>query len=152
MQPGDKVFVLMGRLPELYVAVLGALKARCVVTAAPFSAFVRNRLPTRIGIGGGKFLVTTPELYRRKVASVRDQMPTLEHVILVGDGEADGDCLHHWEIARRGRADRFQVRADRPGRDGATAFSQAARQVSQRGQFTFTGAVVAHHVTGLYAL
>lgn len=30
--PGERVFVLMGRLPELYAAVLGALKARCVVT------------------------------------------------------------------------------------------------------------------------
>jgi acetyl-CoA synthetase len=28
VQPGERVFVLMGRTPELYVAVLGALKAR----------------------------------------------------------------------------------------------------------------------------
>ncbi len=31
VQAGERVFVLMGRLPELYVAVLGALKVRCVV-------------------------------------------------------------------------------------------------------------------------
>src|SRR4051812_4543168 len=32
LQPGESVFVLSGRIPELYIAVLGALKARCVVS------------------------------------------------------------------------------------------------------------------------
>lgn len=36
-------------------------------------------------------LVTTPDLRRRKVAAVRGQMPTLKHVILVGDGAAEGE-------------------------------------------------------------
>ncbi|MCP6755928.1 AMP-binding protein, partial [Klebsiella pneumoniae] len=47
VEPGERVFVLSGRVAELYVAVLGALKARTV--ACPlFSAFgpepIRQRM------------------------------------------------------------------------------------------------------------
>ena len=44
--PGERVFLLMGRLPELYVALLGALKARCVVSPL-FSAFGPEPIATR---------------------------------------------------------------------------------------------------------
>jgi len=150
VQPGDKVFVLMGRLPELYVAVLGALKARCVVTPL-FSAFGPEPIATRIGIGGGKFLVTTPELYRRKVASVRDQMPTLEHVILVGDGEADGDCLHHWKSLVEGAPTDFKIAPTDPEEMALLHFTSGTTG-KPKGAIHVHGAVVAHHVTGLYAL
>jgi len=36
-------------------------------------------------MGEGKVLVTTDSLYRRKVAGIRDQVPGLEHVIVVGE-------------------------------------------------------------------
>ena len=36
-------------------------------------------------------LVTTPSLYRRKVAALRDDIPSLEHVLLVGDEAAGTD-------------------------------------------------------------
>ncbi|MFO1126572.1 MAG: AMP-binding protein, partial [Methylocystis sp.] len=38
VKAGDTVFVLLGRVPELYFAVLGAMKMKCVVTPL-FSAF-----------------------------------------------------------------------------------------------------------------
>ena len=56
--PGDRVFALLGRVPELYVAVLGALKAKCVVSPL-FSAFGPEPIATRLGIGDGRVLVTT---------------------------------------------------------------------------------------------
>ena len=85
---GDSVFVLSGRIPELYIAVLGALKAKCVVSPL-FSAFGPEPIATRLKIGEGRVLVTTEALYRRKVEPLRAQLPKLEHVILVADeGEA----------------------------------------------------------------
>ena len=39
---GERVFVLTGRIPELYVSVLGALKNRSVACTL-FSAFGRSR-------------------------------------------------------------------------------------------------------------
>jgi len=80
---GDRVFMLASRIPELYIATLGTLKNGSV--AAPlFSAFGPEPIHTRLSIGKGKVLVTTPQLYERRVAGIRDQLPHLEHVIVVG--------------------------------------------------------------------
>lgn len=84
LRRGDRLFVLMPRLPQLYAVVLGALKAGVVVSPL-FSAFGPEPIATRLNLGEGRALVTTTALYRRKVAPVRDRMPTLEHVLLVDD-------------------------------------------------------------------
>ncbi len=55
---GESVFLLLGRVPELYIAALGALKAKCVV-APLFSAFGPEPIETRLAIGSGRVLVTT---------------------------------------------------------------------------------------------
>ncbi|MCV2394239.1 acetate--CoA ligase [Actinotalea sp. M2MS4P-6] len=86
---GDVVFVLCGRVPDLYISVLGALKARCVVSPL-FSAFGPEPVRQRIEIGRGRVLVTTRTAYARKIEPQRDRLPTLEHVLLV-DVPADAD-------------------------------------------------------------
>jgi acetyl-CoA synthetase len=58
---GDVVFVLCGRIPELYAAVLGGLKCGAAVSPL-FSAFGPEPLKTRINLGAGKVLVTTEAL------------------------------------------------------------------------------------------
>jgi acetyl-CoA synthetase len=88
--PGQLVFGLCGRLPELYVAMLGTLKARCVV-APLFSAFGPEPVQQRMAAGRGRVLVTTASAYRRKVAPVRHRLPDLEHVLLVGPDATDVD-------------------------------------------------------------
>lgn len=82
---GDVVFSLLGRVPELYVTALGALRAGRIFSPL-FSAFGPEPVKARIELGKGKVLITSTELYRRKVESWRVQTPTLQHVILI-----DGD-------------------------------------------------------------
>ena len=62
---GDRVFVLAGRIPELYIAALGTLKNRSVFCPL-FSAFGPEPIRARLAIGGAKVLVTTESLYRTK--------------------------------------------------------------------------------------
>jgi acetyl-CoA synthetase len=83
---GEHVFLLCGRLPELYVAMLGALKHRCVVTPL-FSAFGPEPIATRLVLGHGRVLVTTSSLYRRKVQAQRAGLPELRDVLLVRDDD-----------------------------------------------------------------
>ncbi|MDX1621854.1 MAG: acetate--CoA ligase, partial [Nitriliruptorales bacterium] len=82
---GDRVFLLLGRIPELYVAALGTLK-RGAVVAPLFSAFGPEPVRQRLQLGSGRVLVTTPALYHRKIVELRDSLPDLEHVLLAGDG------------------------------------------------------------------
>jgi acetyl-CoA synthetase len=139
---GDVVFVLCGRTPELFAAVLGALKAGALVSPL-FSAFGPEPLKTRIDLGRGKVLVTTAALFERRVRKVAGDMPSLRHVLRVDDPE--------FQERLRGAPDAFEVEnttADDPAflhfTSGTTGMPKGAVHVH--------GAVVAHHVTGLYAL
>ena len=52
---GDRVFALLGRVPELYVAALGTLKAGCVFSPL-FSAFGPEPVRARMDIGEARVL------------------------------------------------------------------------------------------------
>ena len=150
VEPGERVFVLMGRLPELYVAVLGALKARCVVSPL-FSAFGPEPIATRMEMGEGRVLVTTPALYRRKVAGIRDELPGLEHVILVGDEPTEGPGLHAWQPLIEGSSADFTIAPTDP-EDMALLHFTSGTTGRPKGAIHVHGAVVAHDITGYYAL
>ena len=47
---GDRVFTIMGRIPELYITMLGALRNGSVVSPL-FSAFGPEPIATRVNIG-----------------------------------------------------------------------------------------------------
>ncbi len=77
VSPGERVFVLTGRVPELYAAVLGTLKHRAVACTL-FSAFGPEPIRQRLELGSGRVLVTTRALYERKVAAIRDALSRVE--------------------------------------------------------------------------
>ena len=81
---GDRVFSLLGRVPELFVAALGTLKNRSVFSPL-FPAFGPEPVRQRLQLGDAAVLVSTPDLYRRRVAAIRTRLPSLRHVLLVGD-------------------------------------------------------------------
>lgn len=91
LEPGDGVYSLMGRVPELYFAALGTLKAGLVFTPL-FSAFGPEPIRTRMEIGDAKALITTQGLYKRKIASWRKDLPSLKLVLIVGDAALE-DCV-----------------------------------------------------------
>jgi acetyl-CoA synthetase len=150
VQPGERVFVLMGRLPELYVAVLGALKAGCVVTPL-FSAFGPEPIATRCEIGDARLLVTTPELYQRKIAGLRERLPGLRHVVLVGDGAADGQGVHRWSTLVDTASSTFSTVATGDDTMALLHFTSGTTG-RPKGAIHVHGAVLAHAVTGRYAL
>ena len=148
--PGERVFVLMGRLPELYVAVLGALKAGCVVSPL-FSAFGPEPIATRCAMGDARLLVTTPELYRRKVAGLRPRLPGLAHVILVGDGAAEGPGLRRWHELVDAAAPQFETAATGAETMALLHFTSGTTG-RPKGAIHVHGAVLMHAVTARYAL
>ena len=83
---GDRVFTLLGRVPELHVAVLGALKLGAVVSPL-FSAFGPAPVAQRLRLGDARVLVTSAALYRRKVAPIRAEVPGLAHVLVVDEDD-----------------------------------------------------------------
>ncbi len=147
--PGGRIFVLLGRVPELYIAMLGALKAKCVVSPL-FSAFGPEPIATRLEIGDGQVLITTEALYRRKVEGLRDRLPKLERVILIGDGAPVAGTLR-WRELMAQASDEFAIPPTSP-EDMALLHFTSGTTGRPKGAIHVHEAVVTHHVTGLYAL
>lgn len=153
VREGDSAFVLAGRIPELYIAVLGGLKSKCVVSPL-FSAFGPEPLATRLGIGEGRVLVTTEPLYRRKVAAIRSQLPKLEHIILVreeGEKATEVPNTLDWHQLVEQQSPDFVIPPTSP-EDRALLHFTSGTTGRPKGAIHVHAAVVTHHVTGLYAL
>jgi acetyl-CoA synthetase len=145
----DKVFILLGRVPELYVAILGALKNRCVVSPL-FSAFGPEPIATRMEIGEARVLVTTDSLYRRKVEALRGRLPKLEHVILTDIGE-DGEGARSWSRLMQTASPEFEIAPTDPQSTALLHFTSGTTG-RPKGVLHVHEAVVTHYATGLYAL
>ncbi|MDD2729386.1 acetate--CoA ligase [Malikia sp.] len=153
VQPGERVFLLLGRLPELYFALLGGLMARCVVSPL-FSAFGPEPIATRCEMGDARVLVTTPELYRRKVRSLRARLPGLRHVLLVG--VADPELLSDpgvqcWSKLVDTASGNYAI-GPTDSEDMALLHFTSGTTGKPKGAVHVHGAVLAHSVTGRYAL
>lgn len=149
---GEPVFMLAGRIPELYVSALGALKNGNVFCPL-FSAFGPEPIYQRMTIGDGRVLVTTPLLYKRKVAELRARLPNLKHVLLVGSSaevSAIPEVLDFGQLMTAAE-DNFEIPATAP-EDLALLHFTSGTTGKPKGAMHVHEAVVAHHMTGYYAL
>jgi len=149
---GDRVFVLAGRIPELYIAALGTLKNRSVFCPL-FSAFGPEPIRARMAIGQAKVLVTTESLYRRKVEGIRAALPDLAHVILVGDDHQPTDVpgTHDYHRLMEQAGGHFEIQPTDP-EDAALLHFTSGTTGTPKGAVHVHGAVIAHHITGKLAL
>jgi len=92
VKSGAHVYSLLGRVPELYIAALGTLKAGCVFTPL-FSAFGPEPIHSRMEIGEANVLITTTRLYRKKIAHWRRELTHLKAILLIdGAEDIESDC------------------------------------------------------------
>ena len=147
---GDRVFALLGRVPELYVAALGTLKNRSVFCPL-FSAFGPEPVQARLSIGEGRVLVTTPALYARKVAPIRDSLPALQHVLLVQSAGPLPPGTLDFDRLMQAAGERFEIGSTEAEEMALLHFTSGTTG-KPKGAIHVHQAVVAHHATGRYAL
>ena len=151
VRKGDRVFTLLGRIPELYVAALGTLRNGSVLSPL-FSAFGPEPARARMTIGEATLLVTTPSLYRRRIAEWRRDLPSLRHVLLVrgpGDPEIPDTLDFKTELAASSDEPTLEPTA---AEDMALLHFTSGTTGRPKGAVHVHAAVLAHHVTGRYAL
>jgi acetyl-CoA synthetase len=151
VRPGDRVFSLAGRVPELYVAALGTLKLGAVFCPL-FAAFGPEPIQARLAIGEGRVLVTTAALYARKIAGIRASLPALEHVILIDDGTTEpAPGTRVWKRLMAEGDESFPTAHTRPDTPALLHFTSGTTG-RPKGALHVHEAVVAHHATGRIAL
>jgi acetyl-CoA synthetase len=152
IRKGDRLFVLSGRIPELYIGVLGGLKAGVVVCPL-FSAFGPDPVRMRLEIGQGNVVLTTETLFRRKLEKSAPSLPSLRHVLLVGDSGAPSRVPGTLDLQRlmAEASDEFAVEPTRPD-DGSFLHFTSGTTGTPKGAMHVHGAVVMHYATGKFAL
>jgi acetyl-CoA synthetase len=106
VEKGDRVFMFLPRIPELYTCFLGALKTGAIASNM-FAAFGQEALQDRLKDSGAKVLVTNAELFER-VKAMQAQLPELKHILIVdqtGYTEAMNDASSEFEVAHMKETD-----------------------------------------------
>jgi len=154
--PGAHVATLLSRVPELYVAVLGTLKHGSVCSPL-FSAFGPEPVAQRLRLGRIELLVTTPRLYRRRIAPLRHQLPQLRRALLVGEAAeieplaAAGEPVADLRALLDGAPGSWEIPATAPDQLALLHFTSGTTGMP-KGAMHVHEAVVAHHQTGKVAL
>src|SRR5512145_591858 len=147
---GEVVFSLLGRDLDIFVAALGTLKHGSVFCPL-FTAFGPEPIRQRLLLGHGRVLVTTAELYRRRVDAIRAGLRDLEHVLLVDaePGEVPGTLSLRRLLERSARS--YEIPPTDPEEPALLHFTSGTTG-TPKGALHVHEAVVAHHSTAATAL
>lgn len=96
VQKGDRVFVYLERIPEIFITLFGILKVGAI--AGPlFSAFGPEAIKDRLGDSGAAVVITSPEL-KKRLDAIRADLPALKQVIIVDRKGSQSEPLQSHEL------------------------------------------------------
>ena len=147
VQKGDRVFVFMPRSPELYFALLGAIKLGAIVGPL-FEAFMEGAVKDRLEDSQASVLVTTPQLLSRVPV---EELPHLQYIFLVGENIEETDQYFDFN-ARIEKADsKFEiVWVDRT--DGLILHYTSGSTGKPKGVLHVHNAMIQHYQTAKWVL
>jgi acetyl-CoA synthetase len=139
---------LLGRGLETYVTALGTVKHTSVFCPL-FAAFGPEPVRDRLRLGHARVLVTTRDLYRRRVADAREALPDLEHVLLVDADDEPGTSS--WRLLLDAADPSYEIPPTDPETVALLHFTSGTTG-RPKGALHVHAAVVAHHATAAHAL
>lgn len=147
VEKGDRVFIFMPRSPELYFALLGAIKTGAVVGPL-FEAFMEGAIRDRLEDSEASVIVTTPELLPRVPV---DELPHLKHIFLVGENIKEEGKYHHFNKKLKEADKRFEIEwVDR--NDGLILHYTSGSTGKPKGVLHVHNAMIQHYQTARWVL
>ena len=150
VKKGEKVFALTGRIPELYIAALGALKTTAVFCPL-YSVFGPEPVFQRLSKGDAKVLVTARALFEKKVKQLLDKLPSLQYILLTDvEPDIDNKILSLPGLMEKAN-DEFIIPLTDP-EDPALLHFTSGTTGMPKGALHVHNAVLMHYTTGKYVL
>ncbi|MBM2824914.1 MAG: acetyl-coenzyme synthetase [Dehalococcoidales bacterium] len=150
VRKGDRVFFFLERIPEIFIGILGTLKAGAVIGPL-FSAFGPDAVKDRLSDSRAKVLVTSPSL-KKKVAEIFPDLPHLEKLVVVNrENKAIDAGDLSYEAAMERASDKFAtVRTGKE--DYAIMHYTSGTTGKPKGAVHVHNAVIGHYATAKYVL
>lgn len=147
---GDRVFFFLERIPEIFIGILGTLKAGAIIGPL-FSAFGPEAVKDRLADSKAKVLVTSPIL-KKKIAEILTELPHLEKIIMVNRRNADLDPEDvSYETSMELASEDFEcVRTNKE--DYAIMHYTSGTTGKPKGAVHVHNAVISHYATTKYVL
>jgi acetyl-CoA synthetase len=147
---GDRVFSFLGRIPELYFSALGALKKGAVFCPL-FNVFGPEPVFQRLSRGNAKVLVTTQDLFEKKVRQLLERLPELHYVLLTDIEQDESEKVRSLPRLIESASDEFTIPPTDP-EDPALLHFTSGTTGMPKGALHVHKAVLVHYVTGKYVL
>ena len=150
IEEGERVFSLLGRVPELYITALGSLKYRAVYCPL-FSVFGPEPIFQRLSKGEGVVLVTNVQFYVKKVRDLLGRLPALKYILLTDAAEdLDDRALSFSKLMDKASED-FTI-PPTGEEDPALLHFTSGTTGMPKGAIHVHKAVYTHYITGKYVL
>ena len=152
IKKGDRIFTYMDRIPEQYIALLGALKMGGVIGPL-FSAFGPDAVKDRLGDCEAKVLITTPRLVKT-VHEVLKDLPALDTIIIVNRRGVPYDLKEKemsYETLMNSAPDEFEMEKTHK-EDYAIIHYTSGTTGKPKGVVHAHEAILGHYATAKYVL
>ncbi len=150
VRKGDTVFTLTGRIPELYITAFGTLK-RTAIFCPLFSVFGPQPIYERLSRGEAKILVTTLDLFTKKIKPVVERLPALQYVLLTDTESNTDDKVLSLPLLMAKESSTFTIPPTQK-EDPALLHFTSGTTGMPKGALHVHGAVLTHMVTGKLVL
>lgn len=151
IQPGERVFVFMERVPQLFASLLGILQFGAI--AGPlFAAFGPEAVLDRLQDSEAVALITTDNLYP-PIAELRDQLPALQHIIALQRNQSQPlpEGLHRYQDVIGNASNNFTPTATTAD-DGSIMHYTSGTTGKPKGALHKHGALLSQWATAKYVL
>ncbi len=150
IKKGERVFTLCSRLPELYIGAIGVLKNGSVLCPL-FSQFGPEPILQRMTRGDAKVLLTTQNLYEKKIIPILDKLPLLKYILLIDSLSHIDDKVLSLNLLLNDASEEFQTLCTDPEDISILHFTSGTTGMP-KGVVHVHKAIYEHWMSGRYAL